>query len=247
MTGEEVLIERMTWQEIKAAMDSGKRTAIIVAGSSEQHGPHLPEATDSLLGEAIAVRLARELGDALVAPVIRPGCSDHHMAFPGTITIEPSLLIGLLDAYVKSLERHGFKRFVVFASHGGNFPALADWEGRSDRPGVVVNHDFQGFVGAMLGPLTRFGRDDKTTPHADVSETAEMLYAYPELVRSDRIETGFVGDVDLAKLLANGLGSVTANGVLGNPVGATGEMGGAVMTSLVHYLAVFVRERQATA
>jgi creatinine amidohydrolase len=244
---DEVLIERMTWPEIQAAMEGGKRTAIIVAASSEQHGPHLPEATDGLLGEAIAVRLARELGDSLVAPVIRPGCSDHHMAFPGTITIEPSVLTALLDAYLKSLDRHGFTRFVVFASHGGNFQTLADWESRLERPEVVVIHGFEGFVGAMLDPLSRFDRSDRTTPHADVTETAEMLYAYPDLVRKDRIQSGFVGEVPLQQVLANGMNSVTPNGVLGDPVGATAEMGEAVMTSLVSYLATFVRQRQAVA
>jgi creatinine amidohydrolase len=242
---DEVFIERMTWPEIKAALDGGKRTAIVVAASTEQHGPHLPEATDALLGEAIADRLARQLGDALVAPIIRPGCSDHHMAFPGTITIEPDVLISLLDAYVTSLRRHGFRRFVVLASHGGNFPTLAEWEKRNSRPGIIVIHDFKGFAGAMLSPLPRFGRHDTTTPHADLTETSEMLHAYPAMVREDKIATGFVGDVSLAQLQADGLDSVTTNGVLGDPVGSTAEIGEAVMTSLVEYLAGVVRTSQA--
>src|SRR5919204_799276 len=171
----EVRIQRLSWPEIEEAIKSGKRTAVIAAASSEQHGPHLPEATDELLGEAIAVRLARKLGNALVAPVIRPGCSDHHMAFPGTITISPDLLMALLDAYVDSLTRHGFERFVVFSSHGGNFPVLAEWERRGLKQGVVVATDLGAFAGAMLEALRTFGRDDATIPHADASETAAML------------------------------------------------------------------------
>src|SRR5919199_3176118 len=108
----ELLLERMTWPEIAEAINSGLTTAIVVAASSEQHGPHLPEATDALLGEALAVRLAERLGDALVAPVIRPGCSEHHMGFPGTITLPVDGLIMLLDSYVESLSRHGFDRFL---------------------------------------------------------------------------------------------------------------------------------------
>lgn len=76
----------------------GHRRAVICCASSEQHGPHLPEATDELLGEATAVRVAERLGDALVAPVIRPGCSEHHMAFAGSLTISPGLLMDILDA-----------------------------------------------------------------------------------------------------------------------------------------------------
>ena len=100
MDNDEVFIERMTWPDVEDAIKQGKRTAIVVAASSEQHGPHLPEATDALLGEELAGRLAHRLGNALVAPVIRPGCSDHHMAFAGSLTISAELLAAILDAYV---------------------------------------------------------------------------------------------------------------------------------------------------
>ena len=66
MSEPEVLLERMTWPDIEAAIAAGKTTAIIVAGSSEQHGPHLPEGTDSMIGEGLGVRLAQKLGNALV-------------------------------------------------------------------------------------------------------------------------------------------------------------------------------------
>src|SRR5579859_464097 len=121
----ETRLERLSWPEIGAAIASGKTTAIIVVASSEQHGPHLPEATDALIGEGLGVRLAQRLGNALVAPVIRPGCSDHHFGFPGTISISPDLLVAIVDSYLTSLRRHGFRQFLVFSSHGGNFPVLS--------------------------------------------------------------------------------------------------------------------------
>src|SRR5438067_6838738 len=128
----ELFLERMTWTEVAAALDRGMRRAVVCAAATEQHGPHLPEATDALLGAACAEGLARRLGDALVAPIIRPGCSEHHMGFAGTVTISERLLMDTLDAYLESLRRHGFERFVVFSSHGGNFPTLAEW--RRVRP-----------------------------------------------------------------------------------------------------------------
>lgn len=233
----EVYLERMTWPEIEAAIAGGKRRAIICAASSEQHGPHLPEATDALLGEHLAGRLARELGDALVAPVIRPGCSDHHMGFAGTITIGPALLMDLLDAYVDSLRRHGFTSFAVFSSHGGNFPVLAEWERTRPKPGAVVVSDLNGFCAAMFGAIRDFGRDDTTIPHADVMETAEMLAFEPELVRMERAEPGFQGEVTLARLQQVGMRGISPNGILGDPVGATAEMGEAVAGALVAWLA----------
>ena len=65
-----VLMEEMTWKEIKQDVESGKDTAILVAASIEQHGPHLPTATDTIIGYALAEAVAKKLGCALVAPVI---------------------------------------------------------------------------------------------------------------------------------------------------------------------------------
>jgi creatinine amidohydrolase len=232
----EVLLERMTWPDIEAAIAGGKTTAIIVAGSSEQHGPHLPEGTDAMIGEGLGVRLAQKLGNALVAPVIRPGCSDHHLAFPGTVSISAELLQGIIDAYLASLRRQGFKRFFIFSSHGGNFPVLIQMVERGLPPDVFVVSDLINFAGVMLGTLHRFGRDLKTIPHADASETGEMLVLQPDLVHMDRAERGFTGEVDPDTLMKEGLKAVTKNGVLGDPVGATEEMGEEVISALVDFL-----------
>jgi len=219
----------------------GKRRAIICAASSEQHGPHLPEATDEMLGEALAGRLARELGDALVAPVIRPGCSEHHMAFAGSLTISPELLMSLLDSYVDSLSRHGFERFAIFSSHGGNFPVLAQWARTRPKPGASVASDLDGFCNAMFAAIREFGRDDTTIPHADVMETAEMLLFQPELVHMERAQPGFQGEANLEMLQRLGMRGITHNGILGNPVGASAAMGEAVARSLVGWLAAELR------
>ena len=88
----------------------------------------------------------------------------------------------------------------------------------------------------MLGGLRHFGRDDATIPHADASETAEMLALHPDLVRTELVATGFVGDLSLQHAVTVGLRAITANGVLGNPVGATAEMGWGVIDSVVDFL-----------
>ncbi len=236
MNGPQVLLEQMTWPEIEAAIASGKTTAIIVAGASEQHGPHLPEGTDAMIGESLAIRLAWRLGNALVAPVIRPGCSDHHLAFPGTISISPDLLQGIIDAYIASLRQHGFKRFFIFSSHGGNFPLLRLMVQRGVPPSVTVASDLTSFVGVMRDGVRRFGGEGGTIPHADASETGEMLVLHPELVHMDRAERGFVGDVDPEQLMKLGLKAFTQNGVLGNPLGATEDLGEDVLSALVDFL-----------
>jgi len=121
---DEILLERLTWPEIQEALKEGYDTVVLFAGSIEQHGPHLPLCTDTVLGYELAERVARKMGKALVAPVIRPGLSEHHMAFKGTITLSRETFQSTVRDYVKSLARHGFKRLAITFSHGGNAGAL---------------------------------------------------------------------------------------------------------------------------
>jgi len=231
----ELFIERLTWTDVEAALGRGMRRAIVCAASTEQHGPHLPEATDALLGEAYAEGLARRLGDALVAPIVRPACSEHHMAFPGSLTISETLLMDLLDAYLASLRRHGFERFVVMSSHGGNFPVLVEWERTRSPQDTVVLTDFHVFD-AGFEAIRRFGRTDTAGPHAEVLETSMMLHLHPELVHMERAASGFTGESTLEEVLRRGMRSLTPNGVLGDPVGSTSEMGSAVLDAIVDRL-----------
>ena len=121
-----VQMEQMTWTEIRALLDKGVRTVIIPTGSMEQHGYHLSENTDSVLGEHIAAAVARALGDALVAPVLRPGLSEHHMAMAGTLTLRPETFRMLLEDYIDSYSRHGFNTIIIIAFHGGNVQPTAE-------------------------------------------------------------------------------------------------------------------------
>ena len=230
----------MTWPEVEAAIAGGKRRAIVCAASSEQHGPHLPESTDALLGAEYASRLAVLLGDALVAPVIRPGCSEHHMTFAGSLTISHQLLMEIIDAYLESLRRHGFTSFVVMSSHGGNFPVLAEWERTRQPADCRVISDIAIFD-AGFDAIRPFGREDRAGPHAEVMETSMMLAIHPELVKMERAEPGFEGELALPELLARGMRALSTNGIIGNPVGATAQMGEAVLAAIGARLAVEVR------
>ena len=75
-------LEELTWPDVKAAMKDGVDTVVFAVGATEQHGPHLPLACDSLIGGSLAELTARRHEKALVAPTVRVGCSQHHMAFP---------------------------------------------------------------------------------------------------------------------------------------------------------------------
>src|SRR5262245_43662201 len=119
------LLEEMSWTDVEARVAAGTRTMLVMTASMEQHGPHLPTMTDTAIGYAVGSRIAEKLGDALLAPVIRPGCSDHHLAFPGSVSVPESVFIETVKAYVNSLAPHGFSTFALLSSHGGNFDPLA--------------------------------------------------------------------------------------------------------------------------
>jgi len=250
-----VRLEDMTWPEVQAALQAGVRTVVVVAASTEQHGPHLPLSTDALIAEAVGERVARRLG-ALVAPVIRPGCSDHHLAFPGSLSVSPGLLVELLASYVRCLVPYGFDTFVLLSSHGGNFRPLEDAARRlRDEYGprgvrvVAVAGDaaLVDMMREMVDVAARLGApQDVDAIHADACETSIVMHLRPDLVRADRIEAGFTGRLDLDTLFHKGLRAVTANGILGDPRRSSAEIGAAVLDRLVDHLVDRVRAQLGT-
>ncbi|MBQ4579013.1 MAG: creatininase family protein, partial [Clostridia bacterium] len=119
-----VFMEEMSWLDIRTAMENGADTVLICAASHEQHGPHLAESTDYIIGKAMCEGVAGRLGNALVAPLIRPGLSVHHMNHPGSLTLRPEVFKGLVEDYVDCYVRHGFVNIVLLSSHGGNYAVL---------------------------------------------------------------------------------------------------------------------------
>src|SRR3954465_6214168 len=103
-----VELDKLTWPETKAELDAGRDTVVIAFGATEQHGPHMPLATDALLGDRLAWLIARAL-EACVAPTVRIGCSEHHVGFPGTLSVRPETFHALVADILDALRRGGFR------------------------------------------------------------------------------------------------------------------------------------------
>jgi creatinine amidohydrolase len=248
-----VLLEEMAWPDVQQAIESGVRTVIVMTASIEQHGPHLPTITDTAIGYAVGERLARRLGKTLLAPVIRPGCSEHHLAFPGSLSIPTEIFIETVMAYVRSLAPHGFNTFILLSSHGGNFAALATAAQRlrdEFTPKGVRVVDLGGPQGltdlmkTMLEAAARLGApQDVDAIHAEVTETSIMMARHPALVHADRLELGYVGRIDRQELFRRGLRAFTPNGILGDARRASMQIGEAVLEHVTGYLAASVQQR----
>jgi creatinine amidohydrolase len=217
-----IKLQEMTWPSVKTAIGSGFDTVVFAVGSTEQHGPHLPLSTDTLIGDWLAGAIAARLGNALVAPTVQVGCSEHHIAFAGTISLESQTLHDLLANYAKSLLKHGFRRVVIIPSHGGNFDVVTrvTIELQQQLPGKIVTFaDLRQLVIASHQASAEFGISaDASGAHAGEFETSIMLFLHPGLVDMKRAEQGFTGDITplIPDLLQNGLAKVTVNGILGD-------------------------------
>ena len=112
-------LAKMTSPEVRAQIVNGRTTVVVPFGAVEQHGPHLPLATDAILGDHLGAMIAERL-NGFWAPTIPIGCSKHQVAFPGTLSIRPETLRMIVHDLVESLVGHGFRRIVLLPTHGGN-------------------------------------------------------------------------------------------------------------------------------
>jgi creatinine amidohydrolase len=239
-------LERLTSPEVGRALSEGMTTVVFACGAVEQHGPHLAMCMDAENGTRLAEEVARRLGNALVAPTIRVGCSEHHMSFPGSLTLSPATFEAVCRDYCGSLARHGFRRILIVPSHGGNFHPLRDMlprlrEAAGPATEVRLYADLMEFIAVWRGVIEEMsGLGDRVGGHADIAETAVMLALHPELVRPDRAEEGYRGEVTeavLARVMRDGLHTITPNGIIGDARGATAAMGERCLAALADRIA----------
>ena len=111
-----------SWPEVETYLETSQ-AILIPIGSTEQHGPNGLIGTDALCPEIIARRAGDEAG-FLVGPTFNVGQAQHHMAFPGTITLRPSTMIAAMLDWAQSLMHHGFTRLYWLNGHGGNVATI---------------------------------------------------------------------------------------------------------------------------
>ncbi len=186
-----MLLAFSTWPEIEAYLARSK-TVVIPIGSTEQHGPTGLLGTDWLCPEIIAHRAeAAATAELLVAPTFAVGMAQHHLGFPGSISLRPSTMIAAIRDWSMSLHAHGFERLYWLNGHGGNVATIeaafseiyseASYAGRPRGFACKLKNwwDLKG-VNRLCTDLFPEGHGSHATP----SEIAVTQAAYPHAIKS---------------------------------------------------------------
>jgi creatinine amidohydrolase len=175
-------LQKRTWPEVETYLQTSK-TILIPIGSTEQHGPTGMMGTDSLSAEAIALELGRR-ESILVAPTINVGMATHHMAFAGTITLQPETLILVICDYVNSLAQHGFDDFIFINGHGGNVACLKAAFESLDQKCRYTNW----YMGDAIQVLRKELYGNQEGFHATPSEIALVQFIDPSTIREENLD-----------------------------------------------------------
>lgn len=242
------VFERLRWPELEARIASGERTGVLALGSIEQHGPHLPLATDAWIAQWLAERVASRIDGALQLPVLPLGCASEHAAFPGTLSLEPETFERVLADALRSLAGHGFERVFVFTAHGGNLLALRGARenlARAAAPMSLVVYDDHA---ELANRLAEQGRPAGVTAaeqgqHAGELETSILLALDPGAVAMRHAEAGPLVEGDAQTLFYPSLRDNAPSGVLGDPGRAHAGRAQAYLDAWADELTAFYRAR----
>lgn len=216
-----VMIEDLTWPEIRSAIAAGKTTAIYYAGSAEQNGPHMVIGKHIFVAQYAARRIAEDLGNALVYPVMPyaltgdPVKKTGHMRFPGSVSLSPETFGGVAREVAESAISAGFRNIFLMADHGGGQDVLkkvaAELDAHWAAKGIRVRYVPDVYYKAQ-DQVDRYLREHglPVGAHAGIPDTAQVMFLDHDKrwIRRDKLAPGD-----------------KTNGVDGDPRKATPEMG----------------------
>ncbi len=199
-----VFLEELTWTELRDLIHAGKTTIIVPIGGTEQNGPHMALGKHNRRVEVLSEKIARALGNALVAPVVAyvpegdPAAPSGHLKFPGTITVSPAAFEQVLEGAARSFKLAGFRDIVLLGDHGGyqrDDQAVAD---RLDREWAATPVRVHAIAEYYRASETEFGQllksrgygEAEIGKHAGLLDTSLMLATDPRLVRQDGLHSG---------------------------------------------------------
>jgi creatinine amidohydrolase len=228
-----------TWPAVDAL--GPEPIALICIGATEQHGPHLPIEMDTLIAGAVGAGVAASLdAPVLLFGPFPLGISQHHVGFPGTVTISAETLAAVVEAYIASCGRARISKIALFSGHGGNFEFLGDFcRRRRDRhpeTRLSAYTDLQAMVNAGRRVVEDAGLGwPACDAHAGLLETSLALHLLgPSTVGDFRDVIGYNSAAPgwLDRFFSSGVRSLTDTGVVGDPRAATADLGRDILAAI---------------
>ena len=233
----------LSWTEIAALPDRENTVIVLPTGATEQHGPHLPCAVDTVIcsgvvGHALAA-LPPEVPAFAMAPITY-GKSEEHLHFPGTITLTGETLLATMIEIGESIYRAGFRKLLIVNGHGGQ-PQIMEIMAREMRLRhgdyiVVPQHTWR--LPHVAGRYMA-DKEKKLAMHAGHAETAIMLALAPDTVHMERAVTNYPPEFPSKLLSPDGRPACAwtardfgSSGVIGDPTSATREQGEEILDTL---------------
>lgn len=226
-----ITAEKASWPEIQAAIARGL-IAVLPVGALEQHGPHLPLTTDTVLAGGVARRLA-EATDALLLPAIAYGDAWTAEGWAGTLSLSPDTLRAMVTDIGRGLQRMGVKGLVTLDGHFGNREPIALAARTLSQAGFRVLHLDYPKLETFAAAICDSQPAGPGFYHADEVETSMMLALAPESVRLEQAAPEYPVFPATFGLEPMQLGSFNRSGVFGDPRAATAEKGERLVAAIV--------------
>jgi creatinine amidohydrolase len=220
-----VLLEHLAWPEIADLRDRIGGLLLLPLGATEQHGPHLPVAMDTLLAEAVCHAASARTGVPVMSALRYTVSQGHTPKWPGTFSLRHETFIAALRELAVWAVAGGWKRLLFVNAHFGNdAPARVAVDqlrlSHLGRLQVGLLHVFQ-LDGGIWAEYTR----DAADLHANAAETSLMLHLHPELVHLERLAESDDPDRTGGTVFSYPVAQTSLNGVTGHPSGASAEQG----------------------
>ncbi|GAA4588037.1 creatininase family protein [Planotetraspora phitsanulokensis] len=250
--GSGYLLAEMTWPEVEAAREAAP-LVIVPLGSCEQHGRGMALQTDTVRAVELAKLVAERMAPrAVIAPETTVGLSEHHMGFPGTITLTPQTLQQVVYEMVHSLYRHGWRKVFLLNGHGGN-NAVVDVVSIRIRTDFPDMHLASSGISALVPDVISQEGVSELRGHSCEVETSQALYLAPELVRKESLVRGTDrrADLDAAGRLSRMHPAIhfpqpyhrlDPNGALGDATAASAEFGERQVSAALDRLTSFLEQ-----
>ena len=239
----ERFLSYLTWTQIADLPDKANTVIVLPAGSTEQHGPHLPCAVDTIIAAGVMGHALARLPASVPAYALAPityGKSDEHLHFPGTVTLDGTTLLETVTQIGESVYRMGFRKLLIVNGHGGQ-PQVMEMAARELRlrhgDYVVLPH-FTWRVPHVAGQFMT-DREKRLSMHAGHAETAILMALAPQTVHMEHAVANYPPEFPSKVLSGDGRPACAwtardfgTSGVIGDPFPATPEQGQAILDSL---------------